>query len=339
MGIGWQAVGQLFREPARVQQGLTKWLLAPERPGLGRTVGTLGARPDFLIIGTQKGGSTSLYRYLTAHPKIRSAAIKEIHYFSYHHACSESWYRAHFAPSFWLNARGLQTGEASVSHLHVPGAAQRVAAFAPDVKLIVMLRNPVARAFSHYQMSVKQGHETLSFREAVALEPERLQTERKLLGDDAFSHGPSHRYHSYVLRGHYAEQLERWFAHFPREQFLVLSSESFFKNPEDTYHDALGFLDLPEIDLPSYRQLNRAAEARPAFPPDLREQLEGYFAPHNARLEALLEAPTSERPTLPARVGRSQTAPPTHAPHRPRTRVLTDGKFGPQRSPGERPPA
>ncbi len=336
MGVGRQ-IEQLFREPARVQQGLTKWLLAPERPGLGRAVGTLGARPDFLIIGTQKGGSTSLYRYLTAHPKVRSAAIKEIHYFSYYHACPESWYRAHFAPGFWLRARGLQTGEASMSHLHVPGAPERVAASAPGAKLIVMLRNPVARAFSHYQMSVKQGHETLPFAEAVALEPERLQRERDRLGDAAFSHGPSHRYHSYLLRGHYAEQLERWFAHFPREQFLILSSESFFRNPSETYHDVLGFLGLPEIDLPSYRQLNRAAEARPAFPPELRAQLEGYFAPYNARLEKLLEVLNLEVPTPPARVGR-QTAPPTRAPHRPRARVLTDGTFG-QRSPGERPPS
>lgn len=337
MGVGRHI--ELLREPARVQQGVTKWLLAPERPRLGRAVGKLGARPDFLIIGTQKGGSTSLYRYLTAHPKVRSAAIKEIHYFSYYHACPESWYRAHFAPAFWLGARGLQTGEASVSHLHVPAAAERVAAFAPEVKLIVMLRDPVARAFSHYQMSVQQGHETLSFGEAVAAEPERLQRERDLLGpDDAFSSGPSHRYHSYLLRGHYAEQLERWFTHFPREQFLILSSETFFKNPSETYHDVLGFLNLPEIDLPSYRQLNRAAEVRPAFPPDLREQLEGYFAPLNARLEALLEAPP-ERPTLPTRVGRSRTAPPTRAPYRPRARVLTDGAFGQQRSSGDqRPP-
>ena len=320
MSASWQ---QVCEQPERVQKGLTKWLLAPQRSGLGRAVGKLGARPDFLIIGTQKGGSTSLYRYLTAHPKVRSAAIKEIHYFSYYHACPESWYRAHFAPSFWLKARGLQTGEASVSHLHVPGAPERVAASAPGAKLIVMLRNPVARAFSHYQMSVEQGHETLPFAEAVALEPERLQRERELLGDAAFSHGPSHRYHSYLLRGHYAEQLERWFAHFPREQFLILSSETFFKNPSETYHDVLNFLDLPEMDLPSYRQLNKAA-ARPAFPADLREQLDLYFAPHNARLEALLE------PTLPARPD-GRTAPPTRTGYRPRSRVLTNGAFGPQR--------
>ena len=323
-----------------MQQALAKWLLAPQRPGLGRVVGGFGARPDFLIIGTQKGGSTSLYRYLTAHPKIRSAAVKEIHYFSYHHASPESWYRAHFPPAFWLEARGLKTGEASVSHLHVPAAAGRVAAFAPAAKLIVMLRNPVSRAFSHYQMSVKQGHETLPFAEALALEPERLQRERERLGTDAaYSQGKSHRYHSYLLRGHYAEQLERWFAHFPREQFLILSSEHFFKNPSDTYHDVLSFLDLPEIDLPSYRQLNKGSEARPDLPAELRGQLELYFAPHNARLEGLLELPSPEV-SLPARPD-SRTAPPTRASHRPRARVLTDGAFGSQRtlsSGDKRPP-
>lgn len=191
-----------------------------------------------------------------------------------------------------LEAKKLQTGEASVSYLHVPAAPARLAAFAPAAKLIVMLRDPVSRAFSHHQMSVKQGHETLAFEDAVALESERLRRERELLGADAaFRQGTHHRYHSYLLRGHYAEQLERWFNHFPREQVLILSSEAFFRNPTETYREALEFLNLSPVDLPVYPQHNRGKREGSALSVELREQLGAYFTPHQARLEQLIGTP------------------------------------------------
>lgn len=295
----WQrSVKRFYRDPREARQGALKWLLAPHRSGLGRVVGGLGARPSFFIIGTQKGGSTSLYRYLTDHPEVCPAALKEIHYFSYHPTCPELWYRAHFAPARLLRAKKLQTGEASVSYLHVPAAPARLAAFTPAAKLIVMLRDPVSRAFSHYQMSVKQGRETLPFRDAVALEPERLRRERELLGAEAaFREGLHHRYHSYLLRGHYAEQLERWFAHFPREQVLILSSEAFFKNPGETYREALEFLDLSPVELPIYAQHNRGKQEGSALSARLREQLGAYFEPHQARLEQLIGTPSTPAPS------------------------------------------
>lgn len=316
MTTTWQTVKRFCNDPWAAQQAALRQLLAPHRPGLGRALGGLGARPNFFIIGTQKGGSTSLYRYLAGHPEVCAAALKEIHYFSYHHACPERWYRAHFPPEPWLRARNLQTGEASVSYLHVPTAPERLAAFAPAAKLIVMLRNPVSRAFSHHQMSVKQGHETLPFRDAVALEPARLQEERERLGADAaFSHGRHHRYHSYLLRGRYAEQLERWFAHFPREQFLVLQSEAFFKNPAATYREVLEFLDLAPFDLPVYARHNQGKREGSVLSAELREQLGAYFAPHQARLEQLLGTPPVPTANIPgvkrkgAPLGRSYLEP------------------------------
>lgn len=288
---------RIYQQPSSLPQALTKWLFHPERSSLTRIGGSLGAHPNFLIIGAQKGGSTSLYRYLTDHPKVRSAALKEIHYFSCHYDCPETWYRAHFAPSLWLSTEHLQTGEASVSYLYTPTAPGRVAAFKPDMKLVVMLRNPISRAYSHHQMSVKQGHETLSFEEALTLEPERLQQERDLYGpDEAFAQGKSHRTHSYLLRGHYAEQLERWLAHFPREQLLILSSEDFFRSPAETFHTTLAFLGLKQIDLPVYRQLNKGQKAHSGFSAELMMKLEAYFAPHNARLEQLLGRPYWTKP-------------------------------------------
>ena len=232
---------QLRGDPLSLPRLVAKRALSPRQPGFGRLIGG-GKRPDFLVIGTQKGGTTSLYSYLTAHRHVSPALTKEIHYFDFHYGCGDAWYRAHFVPAAWLSARRKMTGEASPGYLFNPYTPARVAAFASEVKLIVMLRHPVERAFSHYQMSVRRGRETLSFGEALDRESERLLGERRQLGSEAaFAQGFSHRNHSYLTRGHYAEQLERWLEHFPREQLLVLESERFFRcaRPSARRNDAV----------------------------------------------------------------------------------------------------
>lgn len=199
-------------DPASLPRTLAGRALFHKRPQLGQLLGRFGSRPNFLIIGVQKGGTTSLYSYLAAHPRVSPALGKEVHYFDFHYGCGERWYRAHFVPQAWSDVRGLQTGEASPEYLFCPAAPQRVAAFDPGMKLIVMLRNPVERAYSQYQMSRRRGSETLSFAEALALEPERLEAERRRLGAvAAHARGKSHRHHSYQSRGYYAEQLKVWF--------------------------------------------------------------------------------------------------------------------------------
>lgn len=280
---------ELRDDPHLLPRLLAKKTLSPKRPGFGRLIG-VGKRPDFLIIGTQKGGTTSLYSYLAAHRHVSAAMTKEVHYFDFHYGCGDAWYRAHFAPAAWLRARRQLTGEASPGYLYNPYTPERVAASVPDAKLIVMLRNPVERAFSHYQMSVRRGREHLPFDEALDSEAERLLGERRRLGTEAaFAHGPSHRNHSYLTRGHYAEQLEGWLEHFPREQLLVLGSERFFAAPEQAHAETTHFLGLPHHPLPHYRNVNGwgRAEGVAAF----CERLESYFAPHNAQLENLLERP------------------------------------------------
>lgn len=281
---------QIGNEPFSILKLVAKQTLSPQRPGFGRLIGKVGRRPDFLIIGTQKGGTTSLYSYLAAHPKVSPAITKEVHYFDFHYHCGDLWYCAHFVPAAWPSALRHRTGEASPGYLYNPYAAARVAAFAPEVKLIVMLRNPVERAYSHYQMSLRRGREHHPFDAALELEAERLSVERERLGvERAFAEGRSHRNHSYLARGHYAEQLEGWFEHFPRDQFLILGSEHFFANPAQVHAATMRFLELPLQPLQRYRNLNGLG--RSGLEPALRERLETYFAPHNARLERLLGAP------------------------------------------------
>lgn len=248
--------------------------------------------PDFIIIGTQRGGTTSLYSYLAEHQSIGPASIKEIHFFDKKYDRGLAWYRAHF-PSllqkyYTEHVRKLDfiTGEACPYYLVHPHAAQRIATVLPSVKLIVMLRNPVDRAYSQYCHEFKLGYETLSFEDAIAHEEERIKEEKeKLLGDEHY-YSYEHHHHSYLTRGIYVDQLPTWMSLFPKEQFLMIKSEDFYANPGMEFKRTLAFLNLPLSNLQEeeqqYEQLNSAVRTK--LDETMRKQLVEYFRPHNARL-------------------------------------------------------
>ena len=204
------------------------------------SVPAVQAMPDFFIIGAQRGGTRSLYEYLSGHPDIQPARTEEVHYFSLFFDRGRRWFLSQFPPL----GPGQITGEASPYYLFHPLAAERLHAVAPEAKLIVLLRNPVDRAFSHYQLEVRQGNEPLSFEEAIAAESSRLAGEvERILDDDTYA-SFAHQHYSYLARGRYVEQLRRWFSLFPRDQFLVLKSENFYRDPAAGYRQVTDFLGL-----------------------------------------------------------------------------------------------
>src|SRR5947209_8592328 len=145
----------------------------------GRATVAVRPLPNFLILGAQKAGTTALYAYLRWHPEITGPSFKEVSFFDRHYARGERWYRAHFPAR-----RRPFVGEASPSYLFHPLVPERVARLLPDARLVAILRNPVDRAFSHYQHEVSLGREPLSFEEAVAHEEERMRGEvERVLGD------------------------------------------------------------------------------------------------------------------------------------------------------------
>ena len=119
-----------------------------------------GGLPDFIIIGAQKSGTTSLYRFIVKHPAIAPATKKEVHYFSIWYKFGELWYRSHFPTNlsrynfYKRTNQKLLSGEASPVYLFYPVVPGRMKELLPDVKLIVILRNPVDRAYSHYHHSL-----------------------------------------------------------------------------------------------------------------------------------------------------------------------------------------
>jgi hypothetical protein len=250
--------------------------------------GPLRVLPDFLIVGAQKAGTSSLYAYLAAHPLIAPALAKEIHYFDYNFERGEAWYRAHF-PTLLEKWRGTfrATGEGSPYYLFHPHAASRVRALVPHAKLIVLVRNPVDRAYSHYHHQVRLGLEPLSFEDALDQEPARLVGEfEKLLADDSF-YSFNYQNYSYCARGMYATQLARWFQLFPREQFLILQSEAFYTNSAQTFERVLDFIHVPRWQPPAFRVENDGQY--PPLEPGTRARLSKFFAPHNAVLYELLD--------------------------------------------------
>lgn len=248
----------------------------------GTATARLRPLPDFLIVGAQKAGTTALYAYLRRHPAITGPPWKEVSYFDRQYRRGPAWYRGNFP----LRAAGRIVGEASPSYLFHPQAPERVAALVPEARLIALLRDPVERALSHYQHEVALGREPLLFEDALEREDERLAGELERMRDDPayFSHAWWN--HTYLARGRYAEQLERWLAHFPREQLLVLSNEELASQPAETYARVLEFLAAPPHRLESHPRVYD--REYPPMSPQTEARLSAYFAEPNRRLYGLL---------------------------------------------------
>ncbi|MEZ4347254.1 MAG: sulfotransferase domain-containing protein [Nitrospirales bacterium] len=246
--------------------------------------------PEFLIIGGQKCGTTSLYAYLMQHPGILPPEQKEIHYFERPNNFyrGPAWYRRHFPSSFVRTSRERQlgyapiTGEATpcIDHPHVP---QLVHELLPDVKLIALFRNPVDRAFSQYHHNRKiPERESLTFEEAIAQSPRTLLAEVHMDAERA----PCPKRRNYITRGLYAEQLHYWFQCFPKERFHFLSSEEFFEKPALTVQEVLKFLNMPDCPI-DYSVPRHVGGYEAEMSREMKEYLEEIYRPHNRKLYEL----------------------------------------------------
>ena len=264
-------------EPARAMLRNAVWTY-------GRATSAIRPLPGFLILGAQKAGTTALYAYLRRHPHITGPSWKEVSFFDRHWLRGEAWYRGNF-PNV-LRARGDLVGEASPSYLFHPLAPRRVAELVPDAKLIVLVRNPVDRAYSHYHHEVALGRETVSFEDALDAEDGRTRGEEARLAAELGYFSRAWWNYTYKARGRYAEQLERWLKVFSREQLLILPSEELLAHPERTHARVLGFLGAAPHLLDSYpRVFEREYEP---MSPKTRAALAAEFAEPNRRLYELL---------------------------------------------------
>ena len=244
------------------------------------------AKPEFMLIGSAKCGTTSFSSYLPLHPQVKPCLPKEPNFWSWQ-SCTRDQYQQLFVNATPAIAPGPTQqigGEYSTSSLLHPLVPRRVRARLPDVKIIVLLRNPIDRAYSHYIMAQRNGGEPdCSFDEIVEREmediPELLDAHRRGFLDDNFR-TQAHRCHSdgsplsvathsrdntrfslaseqdlfrfyvtsYVFRSIYHEQLWRWLQLFPREQFLILDSARLLEQRGDVMSETVAFLGLQPYD-------------------------------------------------------------------------------------------
>ena len=261
-----------------------------------RTTGLVTARqrtlPDFVIIGAQRCGTTSLFKYLTQHPGFHPSLPKEVHYFTLYYAKGLTWYRSHFPLEAGrqraqeTTEHGFVTGEATPYCMLHPHAPRRLRHTLPNAKLILLLRNPVDRAYSHYHYEVKMGAETLPFNDALALEETRTSgEEERLLADETYR-SFNYQHFTFLARGRYAEQIERWRRYFDAEQMLILDSGDLYKHPLGTLGRVTAFVGLPAWTYSGFKRYNDTHY--PQMDPLLRRDLIDYYRPHNRRLYDLV---------------------------------------------------
>lgn len=278
-----------------------RWVkTAADRATRTYALATVSGRPspDFLIIGTKRGGTTSLFNYLLQHPGVlglfpQSRGKKSTDYFFKEPDRGDDWYRSHFHTRAYrarLHRRlGYSPvgGEASPYYMWDPRIAPRVAASAPEVKAIALVRDPVDRAWSHYQERVQNGVEPLSFVDALAAERDRTDGELERMLADPGYYSAAHDFYTYRARGIYQPQLEQWTAELGTDRLLVVRSEDMYADPGRVFAQVTGFLGLPQVALARSGPFNARHRVTP-IPEEAREELTAFYRPHNAALEAWL---------------------------------------------------
>ena len=255
----------------------------------GRLTAELRMTPQFLICGAQRCGTTSMYQALRQHPAVmRPVMRKGVHYFDVDYARGMRWYRAHFPLNAAAQLRQrrhaspVMTFESSPYYLFHPLAAERIAADLPDVKILIMVRDPVERAYSAHAHELARGFETEPFERALELEDSRLAGEEERLIAHPTARSESYQHHAYVRRGCYIDQILRMVAAMGHDRVCVIDAGDFFADPLDGWRVVTDFLRLDDARIPVFGRYN--ARPRSAMPASVRRFLEQRFEDSDARL-------------------------------------------------------
>ncbi|MBP7928418.1 MAG: sulfotransferase domain-containing protein [Acidimicrobiia bacterium] len=258
------------------------------RPTAGRRV-----FPNTLIVGAQRAGTTSLFRYLVRHPAVMGPHLtKGVHYFDTGFEHNPDWYRSHFPTERAVESVGDANGvepvvlEGSPYYLFHPGVPARIAGALPNTRILIVLRDPIARARSHHKHEQERGFESLDFAAALAAEPERLAGSENRLRRDPLAADFEHQHHSYVARGQYGAQVERYLRYFPSEQVLVVWSEALSSAPAKTMSAVFEFLGLPALETADYPRFNARTYEEPTD--EIELWLSDQFRQSDQHLEELV---------------------------------------------------
>ncbi len=248
-------------------------------------------RIDFVIGGVQRGGTSALDQYLRRHPALCMADCKEPHFFDNEAVFARSQvnltdYHAHFD---WTNPEKIR-GEATPSHMYWWPAARRIWHYNCSMKWILILRNPIERAYSQWNMEIQRNLDQLPFLAAIEQERARVRTRRPL----------QHRIYSYIDRGHYCEQIRRVWHLFSEEQTLILRSEELRQRPQVAIDRVCAFLGVASMQVDAHVTAHARPYGRPMTDQE-RRRVQSILEPEIRSLEAMLGWDCSEWLCEPAR--------------------------------------
>ena len=236
-------------------------------------------KPSFLVIGYAKSGTTSLFHYLSQHPQICQPTLKEIQYFAQSYWRGKKWYQSHFP----TRKKNCITFEASPDYIWYPNSLRRIHNEFPNMKLILLLRNPIDRAYSHYNHKRTENRDSMdTFEKAIDEDQERydfiLKNSETLRAYDIF---PA----PYLSIGKYSRDLKNCYNIFTKNQVLVIKSEELKINPSDTLNKIFEFLNLPNTEVNFVKKNVRKYEQMNI---KTRNMLRDYYNSSNQELENML---------------------------------------------------
>ena len=254
--------------------------------------------PNFIIIGAGRAGTTALYSYLIQHPDIfpayteKNDPVGDLHFFEYMISNNVDWYKSHFPTHFTRSyherKNSFITGEFTSTYMYHPDVPKRVFNLLPKIKLIVILRNPIDKAYSTYQQQFQFEEYTTSFEDTIDAELRRMKLCKDVPSlNSANPDFESSVAHNIIRHGIYADYLETWLEIFDRKQILILNSEDLKNSTKETLHSVFDFLNVSEHYIGNTSQVN--VGKYPPINKITRKKLIEFFKPHNQRLNKLLD--------------------------------------------------
>lgn len=237
-------------------------------------------KPDFILAGCARCGSTSLYRYLQKHPMIIKPKKKELNFFNEKFDKGYNYYLNLFNKA----KKNQLSFEASINYFSHPNVPKRIFDFKKDIKLIFLFRNPVDRCYSHYYLLRRTQSSLGDFNSYIE---NNLKKYTNNITDNIF------KYHYPITRGIYYNQLLWWLKYFSKDQMCIIKSEDLFKNPNNTYNKILEFLNIDLLDLSDFKRYNPISKSPHGQPPEMNEKIKAkltkFYKNHNEKFYSLID--------------------------------------------------
>jgi len=250
--------------------------------------------PNFIIIGFQKCGTTTLFDNLIKSPNIGMSSKKEVHFFDFSYWRGISWYRAQFPLKITKlnfeekNKEPYLVVDASPLYIFHPQVPQRVKKVLPNAKLIVIMRNPVDMAYSHYQHYKRRNLEKMSFEEVIDDDERRFETiMKRFQNDEIRDYNVKKIAFPYISMAIYVKYIKNWLNVFPKNQFLFLQTEELNQNIEMEFRKIYDFIEIPSFNF-KYVGKSNVGNYQP-MKSSTRERLLKFYKPFNQELENILE--------------------------------------------------